>query len=567
MDATPSADPATAPADTTTAARSRRLECFETGLWIAGFVYQLCYRLVRYDLGFDQLVQFTTTQNAMTGRGLGALTAVLTDLSMSRSVKVTYWPPGWAFMQIPFVAIFRSDFWAVFLSDMTALAILLVAMRSLLNRFGSSLGNAGRLVLVFLLGFLTTPNGDWWYSNAWGLAFFLAAIALVMPRGTNESSDGAYFLSGWLLGGCVWMRYQYLSTIPTVLLAVLLQRDFRPGRTKVAFHIAGIVASLAPLAAWRFLPWQPGALSYGIDARVEPVAAGIHLDSLAHTIPPAAVAVGGRDWTLAMLSRFMSEAALRTNAPAILMILGWTLTLIAVIGAVTVLLDRSVDATTRASLKRFYALGLSGFVLNFLLLGYLSVVRDFHVSKWVYVQIPRYHMIVIPFVLVALAHFMIVVRGKAAMALKLVVATVGLWFLVLEIPQVTLTYRQLAHHEWGPPVHCWFWGRAFIPQVFVSHSDLSRHNVLIHLGELNNNNDAVYVLAMARFSGYAANYTTHPEMIDTLTPVHLALTVSPKNADLKKKFDELCANLGPETELGPLLLCDGTFEPRHRGPH
>lgn len=535
----------------------------EAWLWIAGIGFQLLYRLALFFPDFDHTILLVVARNVIDGYGPATVSASLADLSSAQFHRTAYWPPGWAFLAIPFLLVLSDVFWALFASEAASLLLLNGAAIVMVRRLGPSLTGRARLLLIAVLTMIAFPHGNFTFGTAWSVALFMAATALVLPAGERELAPWRFFASGCLVAAALWMRYQYAFVAFAILAVLTVQlRGGKSKRLRLALHAAGLLLLLAPFLFWRFGYVRTTNVAE-FDERMS-AGPSVHFENLLRTPPAGGVAMFGDAWSRNLLDPVLPRSLSLASRRAVTGAFGWFLTLAAIAGAFLAIRSvRGRDGAGGPAVRRFYAVGAAAIVLNAALLAYISVLKPIGEVRWVHIEVPRYHVIGAVFILTGLVHFLAASTRIAGALVKSVIVAGLLFAVVLRSASAVSAALSLASGQWGPPLEeRFFYQGPSLVRFLALREHSTQPNVFVYVGR--RSNDASYKSAQAQLSRFSAAIVADPSAMKTSRPVNLVAVIRRDAPDWQKeRFEKLCARLGPVVPVASDIVgCHGTFTGR-----
>ena len=523
-------------------------------MWVlsAGALFQALLRWRSFNILYDHVISLAIAVNYHENGRLTLINASAANLALRSYETNTHWPPAMSVVLAFLISVFRDALIAAVVSDMLGLALLYSALGLLVKRLSPALPTAATVCMAVTLGFSGPPILAW-FTNVWALGLYLWGILLLLPTPTGRfPSKGRCAVAGILLGLTFAFRYAYL---PAALMPVLVigwtERSSVVGRGRFSFALMGLSIGLLPMAVWHFLHpggggaatgWYFGNLlrfySFLIDAFF-----GIRLSNLYPS------------------SHFYFRSSVDPLLYGVRLLSSLCLLSAALVGA-RQLIRRSPDAAHRALWKQFFLLGGAAGMGTVALLVYLAVrtPADVALSGWVYVEEPRYFMVFLPFLLVAMASLAFSpVTGLLQRTLQLL-SRAGFGVAVLvwgtSLPS---ELGAIGRGHWIPSVETCLVDEKGLAAVIRDIRRLGEVNAFVEIGERNIN--SLLRKAVVNCFGVAHIVLGADQPIQTSADVNVIAFLDPaSSAAAAAAFERFCReNEAQRFAYGDRQLCRATL--------
>ncbi len=179
-----------------------------------------CWQLIVPNFENDNSYSLAAAKNIADGHGYSIRMVSANDFSKPYYEPISKWPPGYSWMLVLVHWITNMDwiYSGYFLNALGLIALVLI-FRKILFQLEIPAWLINTTVLYF--GFLKHPYHFSFYSDIFGLLFFLIGLSLLLSVVKHEQGiRWKTALSGFLLGFACYMKYLYLplSFIPIVTL-------------------------------------------------------------------------------------------------------------------------------------------------------------------------------------------------------------------------------------------------------------------------------------------------------------------------------------------------------------
>ena len=211
----------------------------------------------------DRVMQISSAQQLLRGRGLSTVSAAPEDLTRLRYERVVGWPPGYALMVAAFLALTKTLSWSTALVDLAAAALFFAAWCSITKTCAGMATRGTWLALWAYWIVFGSPLAQLRASDAVALGLFFAALATALIAvGAPQHAVGLGLVSGLLMGLCCSVRFAYWPAILAIPVA-LAGADMRgvKGLRRIALsHV--LVGMSALFAVALYQRWATGHATY-----------------------------------------------------------------------------------------------------------------------------------------------------------------------------------------------------------------------------------------------------------------------------------------------------------------
>ena len=354
-----------------------------------------CWQLVLRNFDNDNAFSIAAAKSISEGHGYSIKTASAADLSEFYYEPLNRWPPGYSWLLVLTHKFLNID-WihTAFILNALGLTTLVLIFRKMLLQLNYPEWIVNVTVLYF--GFLLHPFHYSFYTDIFGLLFFLMGLSVLMKCVRSEKNMvWMSVMAAFLLGCSAYMKYLYipLSFLPVLSLFLygysLKRKDFQFAALKGTIFLGFIVISLI-----LFQYFNSGQSLY-----INPSKTGIFPDQLlwmAPVIPYGLINMLFLNMQLSIILH-VSFIALHTFWQIVyLFCVGW-------LAYAGYKLFRSANSRIR-DFRSFYAIQAILFTLVlFSYLMVLSVTKNKHYPdtyfEWVYGQELRYYSVFIVFLI------------------------------------------------------------------------------------------------------------------------------------------------------------------------
>jgi hypothetical protein len=354
-----------------------------------------CWQLILRNFDNDNAFSIAAAKSISEGHGYSIKTAAAADLSKFYYEPLNRWPPGYSWLLVIMHKLFNTG-WipTAFILNALGLTMLVLIFRKILLQLDYPEWIVNITVLYF--GFLLHPFHYSYYTDIFGLLFFLTGLSVLMKCIRSEKNMVLMsVLAAFLLGLSAYMKYLYipLSFLPGISFFLygysLKRKDYQFAALKGLIFLGIIIISLL-----LFQYFNSGQSLY-----INPSKTGIFPDQLLGMAPVIPYGLTNMLFLNMQLSIFLnlSFTALHTFWQIVyLFCMGW-------LAYTGYKLLRPAISRIR-DFRSFYAIQAVLFtVVLFSYLLVLSVTKNKHYPdtffEWVYGQELRYYSVFIVFLI------------------------------------------------------------------------------------------------------------------------------------------------------------------------